>query len=93
MDWQTIVVIIGALASLTTVASFYNTKLKDAEQSGILKQRVSELEAKQEENKATKADINSLLLAVGRITEQIDGLQRSVEELKIDMKCIERRKE
>lgn len=90
MDWQTIVVIAGTLASIVTIASFYSTKLKDAEEAGMLKQRVSELESKQEENKATKADINTLLLAIGKITGQIETLQKAVEELKVDMKRIER---
>jgi len=93
MDWQTIVVIIGAIASITTVASFYNTKLKDAEKMGALKQRVLQLEEDQLKNEATKADINTILIAIGKITAQIEGLQRSVEELKVDMKCIERNKE
>lgn len=93
MSLEMIVSIISALACLTTVAAFYNGKIKDAEKMGALKQRVCELEKQQEENKATKADINALLLAVGKLTGQVESLQKAVDELKNDMKCIERRKE
>jgi len=84
---------LGVLVSLVTLASYYNGKIKDAEKMGALKQRVCELEKQQEENKATKSDINSLLIAVGKMTGQIESLQKAVDELKNDMKCIERRKE
>lgn len=93
MNWEMIVSIISALACLTTVAAYYNGKIKDAERMGALKQRVCELEKQHEENKATKSDINSLLIAVGKMAGQIESLQKAVDDLKNDMKCIERRKE
>lgn len=93
MTFEMVVSIISALACLTTVGAYYNGKIKDAEKMGALKQRVCELEKQQEENKATKSDINSLLIAVGKMTGQIESLQKAVDELKNDMRCIERRKE
>ena len=93
MTLELVVSIISALACIATIAAYYNGKIKDAEKMGALKQRVCELEKQQEENKATKSDINALLIAVGKMTGQIESLQKAVDELKNDMKCIERRKE
>lgn len=93
MNVEMIVSIISALACLTTVAAYYNGKIKDAEENGKLKQRVSDLEKQQIKNEATKEDMNTLLMAIGKMTGQIESLQKAVDELKNDMKCIERRKE
>lgn len=93
MNIEMIVSVVGLLVGLTALVAFYDSKIKDAEKMGALKQRVAELEKQQEENKATKSDINSLLIAVGKMTGQIETLQKAVDELKNDMKCIERRKE
>lgn len=93
MSIEMVVSIVSALACLTTIAAYFNGKIKDAEENGKLKQRVSDLEKQQIKNEATKEDINSLLMAIGKITGQIESLQKSVEELKQDMKCIERRRE
>lgn len=81
------------IGCLITIAIYYNSKMKDAEKMGALKNRVEQLENQQVKNEASKEDINALLIAVGKMTGQIENLQKAVDELKNDMKCIERRKE
>ena len=92
MNLELILSIVALLTGIVTLVSFFDGKIKDAEKMGALKQRVVELENKQEKNDATKTDINSILVAIGRMTEQINNLQKDINELKEESRCIERRK-
>jgi len=92
MMWQTIVSIVGFLVGLVALVSYYDGKMKDAEKMGALKNRVEQLEKQQLKNEATVEDINAVMVAIGKITEKIENIQRDVDELKKDIKCIERRK-
>jgi peptidoglycan hydrolase CwlO-like protein len=92
MTWQVLLSSFSLLVALVTLASYYDGKIKDAKERGKIEQKVSYMEEQQLKNEATRQDMNALLLAIGKMTGQIETLQKAVDELKDDMKCIERRK-
>lgn len=78
-----LIAILGALVSLVTIAAFYNSKIKDAERMGALKQRVDQLEKDNCKSESTKDKLDALILAVGKLTEKVDGLEKRFDDREI----------
>jgi len=67
-------VLISILAALTVVATFFIARLKDAEERGAMKQRISELE-----KRADKTDAK-----IDRVLEKLDKIGKDLADLLSD---------
>ena len=90
MDWQTIASLGSLIVVLITVSIYFNGKITEAVEKGKLIQRVETLEMQQDKSEASKEDIKNILVAIGKLSEKIESIQKDVDGLKDDIKCIER---
>ena len=78
-----LIAMLGILVSLVTLAAYFNGKLKDAEQMGVLKNRVEQLEKDNCKTETTKDKLDALILAVGQLTEKVAGLEKRFDDREV----------
>lgn len=69
------------LVALVTAATYFATKIKDAEEMGRLKERVAQLERQEDETKATREKLDALTSAVATLSEKFNSLSDKMETL------------
>ena len=78
---------IGSFAvCLVTVAAYWGTKIKDAQDYGKLLQRVDTLEKQQCKAEEATGDISKLVTAVALLTDGLTRLEKKVDELSKEIK-------
>ena len=80
MSYEMIISIVGLLVGICALAAFFDSKIKDAEKMGALKQRVEQLEKDNCKSESTKDKLDALILAVGKLTEKVDGLEKRFDD-------------
>lgn len=80
MSIEMIASLIAVLVGLTALIAFYDSKIKDAEKMGALKQRVEQMEKDNCKAETTKDKLDALILAVGQLTQQVRGLEKRFDD-------------